>query len=57
MTDEPIDKDELAALRQALKDWRDWAQFVWLGGGAVNATDEVLRARICEMAIREGQLP
>lgn len=33
-----------------LKTWRDWAQFVWLGGVGVADTDEDLRMRVCAAA-------
>lgn len=45
-----VDADEVEAMRAALESWRAWAQFVWLGGGPVSATDEELRRRICEVA-------
>jgi hypothetical protein len=32
----------------ALKEWREWAQFVYLGGGVVTGSDEELRQRVCE---------
>jgi hypothetical protein len=31
-----------------VKAWRDWAQFVYLGGGPVTLTDKELRAAVCQ---------
>lgn len=41
---------ELAALSEAHARWRSWAQFVYLGGGAVpeDADDKDLQRRVCE---------
>jgi hypothetical protein len=40
--------DRLAAMESALKQWRGWAQFVYLGGGPVTDDDDTLRNRVCE---------
>jgi hypothetical protein len=45
-----VDEDEVEAMRAALKSWRTWAQFVWLGGGPVTVDDDELRRRICQAA-------
>jgi hypothetical protein len=35
-------------LQKRLDTWREWAQFVYGGGGsAIAATDDELRARVC----------
>ena len=35
-------------LVQRVEDWRKWAQFVYLGGGPVTASDADLRSAVCE---------
>lgn len=39
---------EVERLRKELHRWRDWAQFVYLGGGPLCGDDDMLRSRVCE---------
>ena len=43
-------RTDVPALVAALEAWREWAQFVWLGGGPPEGTDDDLRRRVCEAA-------
>lgn len=39
---------EIERLSGALRAWRAWAQFAWLGGGPVEQSDAELRRAVCD---------
>lgn len=40
--------DDVDPIRDALRDWRTWAQFVYLSGGSISGDDTLLRSAVCE---------
>lgn len=46
-------KRRLELTEKAVRNWRGWAQFVYLGGGKPSGTDAELQQRVCEAHDRE----